>query len=381
MQKSLKALKQQSIISSDEIQSLRRRLLLANPDLTETQHVRIFTNYFHAKLDDTLAIFDKSLQTTIKRLLLQRKQSCKHFAINALDVVEVYSQIKPTTPKSLTQLTSWVNQFEASPLSEEYLLDVTRMMQNGRSIGPFFIPDFRYKLEIGVALSALCGSMFFSMHCQHKTPAPFVHDMVIQEDTEVPVSSTLTNLLTSHNPVETLENLKETVLAWEQKLEADAEIACTLIPEKQLPENSLQNQLQYKEINQVALKEWLTNHGSLLATEPYFSTLIDTAQNFNINPLFLFAITGQEQNFVPKSHWAARLIANNPFNLFGSWEVYNTNIEDASCIVARTLINLGEDCPENFDQIEWINRLYAEDPNWHNGVSYFFNELESVASY
>lgn len=393
MQKSLKALKQQSIISSDEIQSLRHNLLMTHPKLTKAQHIRIFTNYFHAKLDDTLAIFDRSLQNTIKRHILQRTHYDKPFIINAFDIVEIYSQIKPINPKSLAQLTSWVNQYETKPLSEEYLLWLTNIIKNGRSLGPFFIKDFRFKLELGVAVSTLCGSLLFSMHYQQKSQSTsLMHLNHIEQKTQYsdkvdePLPSVFMTKTYSHYasiPTSTtaLETLKTSFLISESYATETMPSSLTTIDlteRLELPHNNLHSQLQYKSINQSALKEWLVNRNSLLANEPYFSTIINTAQTFNVNPLLLFAITGQEQNFVPTSQESASKIANNPFNLYGSWKEYNTSIEDSARIAARTIVNLGEGCPTNEDQIKWINQQYAADPNWHIGVSYFLNELETI---
>lgn len=146
-----------------------------------------------------------------------------------------------------------------------------------------------------------------------------------------------------------------------------------------LLDNGLQSHLQYKEIDEKALADWLTMRGSILAEEPYFTSMLDVAYEFNINPLLMFAITGQEQGFVPKDHPEAEHIANNPFNVFGSWQDFNTTIEDTSAIAARTIINLSAGCPEDEDPIKWLNQKYAEDQNWHLGVSSIFYNLESIA--
>lgn len=394
MQKSLKTLKQQSIISSDEIQSLRHTLLMTHPNLTKAQHIRIFTNYFHAKLDDTLAIFDRSLQNSIKRHILQRTHYDKPFTINVLDVVEIYSDIKPINPTSLTQLTSWVNQYVTKPFSEEYLLWLTKIIRNGRSLGPFFIQDFRFKLELGVAVSALCGTLLFSMNYHQKLqPTSLSYLGSIENITcdldkeDKPVSSVFITSSKQNDatliPTSTtaFETMKTSVYFSETSSISNVTSSATSLDSSEkmeLPENDLHSQLKYKVINQSALKEWLTNRNSLLANEPYFSTIINTAQTFNVNPLLLFAITGQEQNFVPISQESASKIANNPFNLYGSWQEYNTSIEDSTRIAARTIVNLGQGCPSNEDQIKWINQQYASDPNWHVGVSYFLNELEMI---
>lgn len=70
------------------------------------------------------------------------------------------------------------------------------------------------------------------------------------------------------------------------------------------------------------------------------------------------------------------MIANNPFNVFHSWQEYNTNIYDSSRIAARTVINLSKDKPIDTDIFEWINNKYAEDKGWGRGVKGIFQKLD-----
>lgn len=135
--------------------------------------------------------------------------------------------------------------------------------------------------------------------------------------------------------------------------------------------------MRYRSINKTKLKNFLDKRNSLLASEPYFSTIINTSKEFNLNPVLLFAITGQEQNFVPKTDPTASKIANNPFNVYHSWQEYNTNIKDSSQIASRTVINLAKGMPKNSNPFLWIGRQYAEDKNWGNGIESIFNELSS----
>lgn len=135
---------------------------------------------------------------------------------------------------------------------------------------------------------------------------------------------------------------------------------------------------KYKDINTENLKNFLNNKNSLLADEPYFSAILKSSKDFNLNPLILFAITGQEQHFVPKSEKNAKRIANNPFNVFHSWYEYNTDIQDSSTIAARTIVNLCKDRPPKEDPFKWINQKYAEDKNWWKGVKAIYEELGIV---
>jgi hypothetical protein len=121
----------------------------------------------------------------------------------------------------------------------------------------------------------------------------------------------------------------------------------------------------------------LTSRNSLLADEPYFTDIMMTAKEFDIHPALLFAITGQEQGFVPKNNKRAREIVNNPFNVYYSWQDFNTTTKESAQIAARTINRLSKDRPEGTEPLVWINRQYAEDPNWSTGVSSIFRSIIS----
>ncbi|SDE90258.1 hypothetical protein SAMN04488542_103151 [Fontibacillus panacisegetis] len=134
-------------------------------------------------------------------------------------------------------------------------------------------------------------------------------------------------------------------------------------------------ELRYVDVNKKRLQAFLQERNSMLADDPYFSSIIESGRLYDIHPLLLFAITGQEQGFVPKSHKDAKKIANNPFNVFGSWESYNSSIEASSNIAAKTVKNISNRRPGASHPIQWLNQTYAEDPNWWIGVTWFFNTM------
>lgn len=144
----------------------------------------------------------------------------------------------------------------------------------------------------------------------------------------------------------------------------------------------LPTEFRYTNINEAALKRFLESWQSILIDEPYFSTIISASKDMDVHPLLMFAVLGQEQGFVPRNNKYALKIANNPFNVFGSWQKYNTNIKDSSEIAARTLINLSKDKPQDEDLLKWINLRggqggYAEDENWWLGVKSMFERLKN----
>ena len=142
-----------------------------------------------------------------------------------------------------------------------------------------------------------------------------------------------------------------------------------------VPSDGLPAELRYHEIDQARMVKYLQSKSSILAEQPYFDAIVSAAQAFNIHPAVLFAITGQEQGFVPKTNKQYKRIANNPFNVFHSWQDFNTNIGQSSEIAARTVYNLSKHRPEDMDPFKWINRKYAEDPKWSDGVRAIFDKI------
>lgn len=142
------------------------------------------------------------------------------------------------------------------------------------------------------------------------------------------------------------------------------------------PETVLPNGYRYREVKRDKLQAWLQARKSLLADEPYLSAILAAAEEHDIHPLLLFAITGQEQAYVPKGGKKSKRIANNPFNVYTSWESYNTNIADSARIASRTILTISRDRPEEAHPVQWLNTRYAEDPNWWVGVSSIFEKLK-----
>lgn len=133
--------------------------------------------------------------------------------------------------------------------------------------------------------------------------------------------------------------------------------------------------LTYHDFDRSIIIAYLETKDSMLVEGDYLDQLIEIAKEYDVNPLLLISIIGQEQGFVPRTHKDAAKIINNPFNVYNSWLSYNTDFVSSCSIAAKTINSSSLNRPEDVDPIQWINRIYAEDQNWHQGVSYFFTTL------
>ncbi len=134
----------------------------------------------------------------------------------------------------------------------------------------------------------------------------------------------------------------------------------------------------YRKIDYSDLKFFLKESNSILSEDKYLKPILEISEANGLDPRLLISIAGQEQSLVPKSHPNAKKIANNPFNVFHSWQEYNTNIADSTAIACRTINRLLIGCPDNFDALTWLNKSYATDKNWQDGVRFFYDQLIEI---
>jgi len=143
--------------------------------------------------------------------------------------------------------------------------------------------------------------------------------------------------------------------------------------------------IKYQPINNpAAILTWLKNKNSLLAENEYLVDLDNAGKKYDVDPLLLLAITGQEQSFVPANWSNTEQMIKNPFNVYGSWQLYAPGFAKSAMIAAQTVNRLSADCPLGMDPIHWINSpdnpncRYAEDTQWWRGVKKFYEELKSL---
>lgn len=136
--------------------------------------------------------------------------------------------------------------------------------------------------------------------------------------------------------------------------------------------------------NPAAVLAWLSARHSMEAAPGYLKALDYAGRQFDVNPLLLLAITGQEQSFVPADAAGAREMIRNPFNVYYSWQVFAPGFAKAALIASQTVRHLCYGCPAGMNPVHWIDSprnprsRYAQDTNWWRGVSIFFAQLESL---
>lgn len=379
MSNTLKNLETTQILYAENVITLKNTIAQKYPNASSKERADLLSKAIKHILRSNLSSFDEKMQQALIQDLLKTIVQKQSFSLNAQDVVNAYTTLNP--PSIETNL---------SPLAA-----VSEATEH-KLLAEYFTTSYQ-KAAIPPLSNAPYSNITSPLHTNLSSP-PTLDDNSV-EPTAIHISSIHTSKLKPYRLPQHIKlvssiigflSITSCILIFTlhsksvTPLEVSTEISKPIatptpltfaIPE----EDYLMIHLQYKTINETALKDWLINRGSMLAEEPYFSTILEAAASYNINPLLMFAITGQEQGFVPKSHHRALEIVNNPFNVYGSWQDFNTSIEDTAFIAARTIINLSKGCPEDADPIKWLNKKYAEDPKWHLGVTALLKQLEEVA--
>jgi hypothetical protein len=140
-------------------------------------------------------------------------------------------------------------------------------------------------------------------------------------------------------------------------------------------------ELQFVPVDPQKLYDYVHARGSLFTLQD-MQDLVAAAQRYNVSPVLLLAITGQECSFDP--YWIdhAEQRHNNPWDVFHSYTDYNTSFADTANIAANTLAHkLSTPPPPGEDAIQWCNDprnpwgIYAEDPHWAYGVEDIYNSI------
>ncbi len=399
-------LKTKEIISSSDVQELREYIKDKYPDCSSQQVSAILADAIKKVINNNIPQFDNCYKQAIRENVLKKAALKENFYINAEDIFRSCFALKIVNDDYLSSFTHWINKYETMPITQQQVKELAY------AVCKYDEQSINYELDtIITQLSAAAQIPILTVHnkeqevvlhnsrsnlkkcivrCLHRLYQPF-RTIRTSYKTSTAAAFLLIcaaiftfnskSIITADSGVKDIREQVQELLSIGSMLDRHTNKNIRASEYLYDIEHDLHEELKYKAINKEKLKSFLQAKNSILTQEPYFSTIVSIAEQYNINPLLMFAITGQEQGFVPADTSTAKQIANNPFNVYGSWQKYNTNISDSAAIAARTILNLGKNRPVYRDPIEWINRKYAEDKEWWKSVRKLFKQLEREVEY
>lgn len=367
-------LRQFEVLRSNQILLLKNYIWKKYPDCSMYQRSIILVDAIHKVIDKNMQEFNKEIRDQVKYKILQRAVKTKNYDIDGSDIFRACLFLKDTRDSFKASLVNWLNKKCSNTVKERYIdLLLSKVADSYNEYADYeleyIISEVLCDLEddccfnAGVIDASQLGSFF-----AERVYAIYEDFKIKAVRWYIPHCILIACLFMSASIIE-----NEFVLRQENIFNANNPPIAASETEDAFMQDKV---LQYKKVDKERLLHYLSGRGSLLSEEPYFSSIIQASQEYNVNPLLLFAITGQEQAFVPKNQINAKLIANNPFNVYGSWQAYNTDTLDSARIAANLIATLSKNKPASIDPIVWINTQYAEDETWYIGVQKLLREID-----
>ena len=361
-----KELGAKKVIDRQDILKLKEYIENKYVDYTKKEKLDILNRAVHQVLDKSIEGLDTEYKNEIKIQVLKNTISGKVDTTSLADVFNIYISLEGKSDDYISTLVKWTSLHIKNDVSKAEL-ELFDKSNNAHEIAlEEAVSD---KLVKNKSLSEVLNESAQDIKIANKNIINILNrkkiilsflTIIIITVVIISIYNINSRRIKAHLENASIENSNE-------NKDVSAEIKSDLWKQSNLPED-----FKYMNIDKDKLKKFLIEKNSLLAEEPYFTTIITVSKGYNLNPLVLFAITGQEQGFVPKDEADAKKIANNPFNVYISWKSYNTDIRDATKIACVTIINLCKDRPKNEDAFKWINTKYSEDKNWFRGVNQIY---------
>ncbi|MCB2289345.1 hypothetical protein LGK97_06145 [Clostridium sp. CS001] len=402
MKNVIENLKVSSVITKEEIERIKLYVKKKYPNNSSKENAIILSNTIYQIIDCNLEGINVENKQNIKRNILQSTILSDKKSILKWDVFNACTTELKENPQMKTFIISWINKNQKNTISQESFEEYVASIDNTNdgidlSYLDIKLPpryevakhrEFKYNRLLSLKLNFKNQILKFKKEASLNFHSVSDKIGILLEGVSSKILSrkvTLSILTLLILSLYSLNNLVMDSSMLKGRLKNKSLVVQNHAPSIDISElyvidamshhPHLPDYFNYKDIDKGKLLAFLNTRNSILAQEPYFSAIIRSSKEFNLNPHILFAITGQEQSFVPKNHEDSQKIANNPFNVFHSWQEYNTDIYDSSRIAARTVINLAKDKPADMDIFNWINTKYASDKSWGNGVKEIFEEL------
>lgn len=364
------------VLSPSDVSKIRSYVQHKYAEMPQEQRAEIVADAVKRIIYKQLPPFEQKLKRQVTETLIRTTVLEQQRPVRREDIFEACLELDRSSPFINEPLCSWIaKQLGLTPDRKEEVELLLDELSSREAGDRWHILAYRLKPDMTANTSADIGAVTAPPAEVIALPLPLSSPYNRRRRMQTIMYSALSVLLIAASLMYGLYQMESNAAAAAKPQPQAAISEATAVQSEAVA--GLPLELRYTEIDSGRLIDYLDKKSSILADAPYFEAIINAAEEFDIHPVLLFAITGQEQGFVPRTHKQAEEIANNPFNVFHSWKDFNTNITESAQIAARTVTNISKDRPPDADAIQWINATYAEDPNWSNGVRTIFNTIIS----
>ncbi|MBM7562589.1 hypothetical protein [Fusibacter tunisiensis] len=349
MLKTIEDLRNRKIISITEMIQIRNHIYQLNSHMPSNAKIQLFVNAVHKVIETHLSGIDFATQATIKDILLHKILVDQQSQLTRYDVFKTIFELELTPEIQLEMAKDWLKETAEFSIRSEELKNFLDFFESvPKSI------NHRKPIRFMLAFATI---IFVILLVSLKLRPPQSSTTTFEPNYSVLSLPANMYVTTIDDPI--LKSLYGNSFTY-----------LTFSPDP----------FSFQDFNYFNLKNYLKFQRNSKLSEPeYFNEVIRITRELDVDPLLIFAIAGHEQSFVPLEHRFADEIINNPYNVFQSWEKYNTNFSDSTRIASNTVKNRLKSLPNDASPLVWLNEIYAEDPNWHIGVGQIYKKLNQIA--
>ncbi len=367
---------EQNIILSDEIvldikQSIRRN----HPSADSRYRARLLAQSLHEKLDQNLDGLSDQQRTKVRVSIFKNSIESSRLQVSQKDLIH---EVVNSNMKSLDvfeYMADWFCNYTDITLEYDQLHDFINTINPQIEI---HLPQIEEFHESHISISAKIENTFTNLVDYFKKVNFSIYYKIVvilfSFILALPVFYVAQKLLQDDATNHSMTFVHASaILLHKPRLEYTKEEIVSEIFYRELP--GYPRFLEFTSIDYSKVIEYLHSRNSSFTNEQYLKTIYAVGEEYNVHPLLLLAIIGQEQGFVPRDNPYANRILNNPFNVYNSWTNYNTSLQDSCEVAAGTIRNILKERPIGENPFRWLNTRYAEDPNWWKGVQELFYTL------
>lgn len=375
MEHILKNLEQNIILNDQMVIDIKQNIRHNHPTADSKYRARLLAQSLHEKLDEQLKGLDSKMRSEVRISIFKTSIESSRLNISQKDLLQEILLTESRSDKAFDYLVNWFNEHTDETLAFDELKEVMYSMN----------PDLENAEDL----------ISMNVHLP-----PSIKDKIIHHYTKY--TKKLKNILNSNyyklaiillSFILTLPIFLVTQFLLKNEVyngSLSFVHANTILLHKTTPQVYLEDIveeiyysdrpgypdfLKYQEVNIKSVTDYLHTRNSSFTDEGYLNVINNVAMDYDVHPLLLLAIIGQEQGFVPKDSPHANRIMNNPFNVYTSWKKYNTSLSDSCEVAAGTIQVILSTRPKGENPFQWLNTRYAEDQNWWKGVQELFYTL------
>lgn len=386
----IEQLKQWLILSVNDLIKIKNYIAQKYITSSQRERAEILSNTVHQVLDKHLEGVDQEYKNALKYNILSSTIGQSNYDISKYDVFKSIFDLDLPPSAQIEIASNWIDQSTDLNLDTSDILEfvIAYSQENDQAFTPRTLVDRQYHHPTTSAHKesrfwALINTYFFNTEFAIAfiilAIIAFTLGSAIVLSTPEVLESKPAIIIERSNPVYNNPFINDRILLMKtvSVKKQEGQYLVSILYDYPESEKKL---FYYRPFDFMTLRSYLINiRGGYVGQAPYLNQIVNIAKLNDIDPLLLISIIGQEQSFIPSTSPNKDKIINNPYNVYYSWESYNTNLSDSTQIAINTIKNsLEKRSSQDTDAIEWLNRTYAEDQNWHKGVREIYAFLNDL---